>query len=100
MFFFSSRKRHTSCALVTGVQTLCSSDLVRLMVIDRPGVLADVTAIMRDERVSMESMLQRGRDPMEKVPVALTTDRKSVEEGKSVSVRVDPGGRRILKKKH
>ncbi|HEY9566629.1 MAG TPA: ACT domain-containing protein, partial [Thalassobaculum sp.] len=46
---------------------------VRLMVIDRPGVLADVTAILRDERVSMESMLQRGRDPMEKVPVALTT---------------------------
>ena len=46
---------------------------VRLMVIDRPGVLADVTAILRDEHVSMESMLQQGRDPMEKVPVALTT---------------------------
>src|SRR3546814_4701123 len=27
-FFFSSRRRHTRCALVTGVQTLCSSDLV------------------------------------------------------------------------
>jgi len=36
-------------------------------------VLADVTAILRDEHVSMESMLQRGRDPMETVPVALTT---------------------------
>ncbi len=46
---------------------------VRLMVIDRPGVLADVTAILRDEHVSMESMLQKGRDPMVKVPVALTT---------------------------
>jgi len=46
---------------------------VRLMVIDRPGVLADVTAILRDEHVSMESMLQQGRAPMEKVPVALTT---------------------------
>src|SRR3546814_13927014 len=30
-------------------------------------------------------------------PVAL--DRKSVVEGKSVSVRVDPGGRRLIKKK-
>src|SRR3546814_13607317 len=27
MFVFSSRRRHTRCALVTGVQTLCSSDL-------------------------------------------------------------------------
>src|SRR3546814_1535287 len=27
LFFFSSRRRHTICALVTGVQTLCSSDL-------------------------------------------------------------------------
>src|SRR3546814_4708199 len=27
LFFFSSRRRHTRCALVTGVQTLCSSDL-------------------------------------------------------------------------
>ncbi len=46
---------------------------VRLMVVDRPGVLADITAILRDESVSMESMVQRGRDPMEKVPVAMTT---------------------------
>src|SRR3546814_19478466 len=30
LFFFSSRRRHTRCALVTGVQTLCSSDLAEL----------------------------------------------------------------------
>src|SRR3546814_20550622 len=30
---------------------------------------------------------------------AATEDRKSVVSGKSVSVRVDPGGRRIIKKK-
>src|SRR3546814_11849344 len=29
-----------------------------------------------------------------------SVDRKSVVEGKSVSVRVDPGGRRIIKKKN
>lgn len=55
------------------METLDGRYYVRLMVIDRPGVLADVTAILRDEHVSMESMLQRGRNPMEKVPVALTT---------------------------
>src|SRR3546814_12046834 len=33
-------------------------------------------------------------------PSTLEVDRKSVVEGKSVSVRVDLGGRRILKKKN
>ncbi|MBI3452109.1 MAG: homoserine dehydrogenase [Rhodospirillales bacterium] len=46
---------------------------VRLMVVDRPGVIADVTAALRDEQVSLESMLQRGRRPDEMVPVVLTT---------------------------
>src|SRR3546814_20701770 len=32
-------------------------------------------------------------------PDAYAADRKSVGEGKSVSVRVDPGGRRVIKKK-
>ena len=34
---------------------------MRLMVLDRPGVIADVSARLRDQRVSLESMLQRGR---------------------------------------
>jgi homoserine dehydrogenase len=46
---------------------------VRLMVVDRPGVIADVTAALRDEQVSLESMLQRGRAPDAAVPVVLTT---------------------------
>jgi len=46
---------------------------VRLMVVDRPGVVADITAAFRDENVSMEQMLQRGRAPGEAVPVVLTT---------------------------
>jgi homoserine dehydrogenase len=43
------------------------------MVVDRPGVIADVTAILRDMGVSLESMLQRGRSPGEAVPVVLVT---------------------------
>jgi homoserine dehydrogenase len=46
---------------------------MRLMVVDRPGVIADVTAILRDLGVSLESMLQRGRSPGEAVPVVLVT---------------------------
>lgn len=48
---------------------------VRLMVLDQPGVIAGVAAALRDEKVSMESMLQRGRshDPGASVPVVLTT---------------------------
>ena len=34
---------------------------LRLMVTDRPGVIADVTAALRDSGVSLESMLQHGR---------------------------------------
>ena len=44
---------------------------VRLMVVDQPGVMADVAAILRDENVSIESVLQRGRSPGEVVPVIL-----------------------------
>jgi len=46
---------------------------VRLMVVDRPGVIADITAALRDQQVSMEAMIQRGRAPGEAVPVVLTT---------------------------
>ena len=46
---------------------------LRLMVVDRPGVIADVTAVLRDEGISLESMLQRGRSPGESVPVVLVT---------------------------
>ncbi len=46
---------------------------VRLMVIDRPGVIADVAAALRDERISLESMIQRGRAPGSTVAVVMTT---------------------------
>ena len=45
---------------------------VRFMVVDKPGVFADLAAALRDNEVSMESVLQRGRDPGEPVPVVMT----------------------------
>ena len=46
---------------------------LRLMVLDRPGVIADVAAALRDSGVSLESMLQHGRAPGEAVPIVLVT---------------------------
>jgi homoserine dehydrogenase len=46
---------------------------LRLMVVDRPGVIADITAVLRDAGISLESMIQRGRSPGEAVPIVLVT---------------------------
>jgi len=46
---------------------------VRFMVVDQPGVVADIAAALRDERVSLEAVLQRARSPDEGVPLVLTT---------------------------
>jgi homoserine dehydrogenase len=46
---------------------------VRLMVLDQPGVMAEIAAILRDESVSIESVVQRGRAPDEVVPVIIIT---------------------------
>ena len=59
---------------------------MRLMVVDQPGVLADVTAILRDHGVSLESMLQHGRKPGEAVPIVLVTHETSeAAMGKAVA---------------
>ena len=44
---------------------------LRFMVQDRAGVIAEITSAFRDADVSIESMLQRGRDDV--VPVVMTT---------------------------
>ncbi len=46
---------------------------LRLMVADQPGVIADITAGLRDNGVSLEAMLQRGRSRNAAVPVVLVT---------------------------
>ena len=46
---------------------------IRLTVVDRPGVLADISAVLRDHAVSIEALIQRGRNPGQKVPIVLTS---------------------------
>jgi homoserine dehydrogenase len=60
-------------ARLVPMSELNSAYFLRLSVVDQPGVLADVTAILRDHGISLESMLQRGRAPGEAVPIVLVT---------------------------
>ena len=46
---------------------------VRFMVADRPGVLAEITAALRDAGVSIESLIQKGRADDGSVMVAMVT---------------------------
>src|SRR3546814_14152019 len=105
MFFFSSRRRHTRCALVTGVQT-CALPIFCLALFG--GLAVGIAALLGFEDVAVALV---GIDPAEAFSAVgflledaalehiVVVDRKSVVEGKSVSVRVDLGGRGIIKKK-
>ncbi|WP_193170729.1 homoserine dehydrogenase [Nisaea nitritireducens] len=66
-----------SPARTAPISSLTGCYYLRLMVIDRPGVLADVTAVFRDHEVSIEAMIQRARNPEEAVPLVLTTHETS-----------------------
>ncbi len=46
---------------------------LRLMVVDRPGVIADVACALRDQGISLESVIQRSRAPGAAVPVVWVT---------------------------
>src|SRR3546814_14657325 len=104
MFFFSSRRRHTMCALVTGVQTcalpissLCpvtgQPDFAHLVIDYAPGETIVESKSLKLFLTSFRNHAGFHED------VTVGIDRKSVVKGKSVSVRVDRGGRRRVKKK-
>src|SRR3546814_20722203 len=91
--FFSSRRRHTRCALVTGVQT-CALPIYRRA---RQRHRRQGLAACERGRQQTARRYQPGRHRRRG---GQKQDRKSVVEGKGVSVRVDLGGRRIIKKKN
>lgn len=51
----------------------CGRSYLRFTVADKPGVLAEITAAMRDAGVSIESMIQRGEAPDGGALVVMTT---------------------------
>lgn len=46
---------------------------MHVVVRDKPGVLAQIAAILRDHKISVEAVLQRGRDPGKPVSIVMTT---------------------------
>lgn len=53
---------------------------LRLNVLDQPGVVAEVSSILRDHDISIEAFIQRGRDPGQPVPLVITTHEASQKQ--------------------
>src|SRR3546814_5691549 len=84
-FFFFKQKTAYEMRISDWSSDVCSSDLVELLV-----ELRDALEAQLRDAGKLEWALE---------DFAALADRKSVVSGKSVSVRVDLGGRRIIKKK-
>ena len=70
---------------------------VRFLVADRPGVLAEITAAMRDAGVSIESLIQKGRAEAEgEVLVAMVTH-EGPESAVTEALRVLEGSPSLLR---
>ncbi|MEE2997251.1 MAG: homoserine dehydrogenase [Pseudomonadota bacterium] len=69
---FSVPASRLEIAKTVSLDTRKGAYYVRLTVLDRPGVIADVSAVLKDEEVSVEALLQRGRSEEGAVPVVLT----------------------------
>src|SRR3546814_16726999 len=103
--FFSSRRRHTRCALVTGVQT-CALPISKQIRLARRRIPAqrDIAALSRGMSADRDAVftciriLAQGQrfTALGRGAAAHRSEERSV--GKSVSVRVDFGGRSIIKK--
>jgi len=70
---------------------------VRFNVVDKSGVFADIAGALTDNDVSMESVLQRSRDPGQIVPVVMTLHeteeaamRRAVDQISGIGAVVEP----------
>ncbi len=69
-------------------EDIISSQYIHLIVSDQPGVIADVSAILRDFGISIETMIQRGRDPNQPVSVVITTHECSLKDIRGATAKI------------
>ncbi len=62
---------------------------LRLNVIDKPGVIASITAIMANAEISIESLIQPARAPDEAVPIVIQTHETTESAMASVMQQID-----------
>src|SRR3546814_2101459 len=93
-FFFSSRRRHTRCALVTGVQT-CALPISSGSTGRDSKVWESLKYFYDTQAWLPKNIVLLNTDAFKKLDAARSEERRV---GKELSVRVDLGGRRIIKK--
>src|SRR3546814_19382181 len=94
MFSGGALERFSVFAL--GIMPYISASIImQLMAV----VVPTLEAIKKEGESGRRKITQYTRYGTVFLALIQAVDRKSVVQGKSVSVRVDPGGRRILKKK-
>ena len=65
---------------------------MRLSVIDQPGVVAQIATILRDHKISINSLIQHGHDPDERVDLIMVThrmDRAMIEQAHGLITQLD-----------
>ena len=86
------------------MEDVCTSYYLRFSAADKPGVLSKISGILGSHNISIESMIQSGRETKKAVPVVMMThearekdivsalkqiDRLSVVSGKTMYLRVE-----------
>lgn len=70
---FGKKVAALSDAPKTGFADWKGAFYIRLVVADRPGVIADISPILRDAHISIESLIQRGRSTEQPVSIMMMT---------------------------
>src|SRR3546814_710709 len=98
MFFIFKQKTAYEMRISDWSSDVCSSDLRQV------GVMQHIQQLDEERHFLHRTAFHQGQDKLTRLQadkkIGVFADRQSVVSGKSVSVRVDIGGRRIINHKH